>query len=182
VFDQQGQTGGFMGMFDTIKAKLPCPVCGSVKERGIQTKKGPCALLNLEIGDTIEPFFYGDYWLEEEWNCDDCRKHAPEDNSWHKAFIHCLNGLIIEVAPEKPPLGKLPDWDLIHKLSRDRSLYRETLRTIRGSVLSFKERMAAGEKARPLFLDIGPKTVEELLDKIVEDVDRAKRGEPAGWF
>jgi len=36
-----------MGLFDTIRATLPCPVCGSAREREIQTKKGPCAMLNL---------------------------------------------------------------------------------------------------------------------------------------
>ena len=45
-----------MGLFDTIRAELPCPVCGSTKEREIQTKQGPCAMLNFEVGDTIEPF------------------------------------------------------------------------------------------------------------------------------
>jgi len=28
-------------------------------------------MLNLEVGDTIEPFFYGDYWIEEIWHCDE---------------------------------------------------------------------------------------------------------------
>ena len=54
-----------MGMFDTIRATLTCQDCGVTAEREIQTKQGPCVLLNLEIGDTIEPFFYGEYWLEE---------------------------------------------------------------------------------------------------------------------
>ena len=30
--------------------------------------------------------------------------------------------------------------------------------------------------------DIGPKTVDELLDKIVDDIERAERGEPVGLF
>ncbi|MGH7824115.1 MAG: hypothetical protein ACREQ7_02885 [Candidatus Binatia bacterium] len=171
-----------MGLFDTIQATLTCPVCGSGRERQIQTKKGPCAMLNLEIGDTIEPFFYGDYWLEEEWDCDDCRKQTSDENRWHKVFIHCINGLIVEVAPERPPLGKLPDWDLVHKLSRERLRYRQALRIVRGSVLRFKERMAEGEAKRQPFLDIGPKTIEELLDDIIEEIGRAERGEPAGWF
>jgi hypothetical protein len=170
-----------MGLFDTITAMLPCPVCGSVKEREIQTKRGSCAMLNLEVGDTIEPFFYGDYWLEEKWNCDDCANQTSE-NRWHQAFIHCLNGLIVEITSEKPARGKLPDWDLVHKLSRDRQRCRESLRFIRGSVLRFRERMAAGEEKRHPLWDIGPKTVDQLLDSILEDVDRAERGEPPGWF
>ena len=171
-----------MGLFDTIRATLPCPVCGSTKERAIQTKQGPCAMLNLEIGDTVEPFFYGDYWMEEEWDCEDCREKTPEENRWHKAFIHCINGLIVEVTLEKPPQGKLPNWNLIHKLSRDRQRYRQTLRVIRGSVLSFKARIEAGEKRGHSLLDIGPKTIDELLETIVDDVDRADRGEPPGLF
>ena len=165
-----------MGLFDTIWATLPCPVCGSAKERGIQTKQGPCAMLDLEIGDTIEPFFYGDYWMEEEWDCQDCGKQVAEEDQWHKAFIHCVNGLIVEVTPEKPPQNKLPDWELIHKLSRDRQRYRQTLRVIRGSVLRFKERTEAGEKRRHSLLDIGPKTIDELLDQIVDDTERAEIG------
>lgn len=153
-----------------------------MKERGIQTKRGPCAMLDLEIGDTIEPFFYGDYWIEEEWDCDDCREKTPEEQQWHKAFIHCINGLIVEVVPEKPLEGKLPDWELIHKLSMDRQRYRQTLRFIRGSVLRFKERTEAGEKARHPLLDIGPKTIDELLSEIVEDIERAESGEPLGLF
>jgi hypothetical protein len=56
-----------MGLFDTIRATLSCPVCGSIREREIQTKQGPCAMLTLEMGDTIEPFFYGDYWMEDDY-------------------------------------------------------------------------------------------------------------------
>jgi hypothetical protein len=28
-------------------------------------------MLNLEVGDTIEPFSYGDYGMEEIWHCDE---------------------------------------------------------------------------------------------------------------
>lgn len=158
-----------MGLFDSIRAALACPVCGSNVEREIQTKQGPCAMLDLEVGDTIEPFFHGDYWIEEEWHCEDCHEQMPEKERWqhpHKAFIHCINGLIVEVTPEKPSQGKLPDWDLIHTLSRDRLRFRRTLRGIRNSVLGFRRRMEAGEKARHPLLDIGPKTIDELLETI----------------
>jgi len=171
-----------MGLFDTIRATLPCPVCGSTKERAIQTKQGPCAMLNLEIGDTIEPFFYGDYWMEEEWDCEDCREQTPEENRWHKAFIHCINGLIVEVTPENPPHGKLPDWDVIHKLSRDRHRFRVTLTGIKNSILDFRDKMKAGEEGRSRLFDIGPKTIEELLSQIVDDVERAERGKPPGLY
>ncbi len=170
-----------MGLFDSIRATLPCPVCGSIKEREIQTKQGPCLMLSLEIGDTIEPFFYGDYWMEEEWDCDDCREQMPEEKRWHKGFIHCINGLIVQVTAERPPEAKLPDWDLIHKLSRDRLRFRRTLMGIKNSVLGFRKRKEVGEKRVP-FLDIGPRTIEELLEQILEDVERAEKEEPLGWF
>jgi hypothetical protein len=35
-----------MGMFYTNRAILSCPVCGSTAAREIQTKQGPCLLLN----------------------------------------------------------------------------------------------------------------------------------------
>jgi len=174
-----------MGLFDSIRATLPCDVCGSSTEREIQTKAGPCLMLSLEAGDTIEPFFYGDYWMDERWHCEDCQQRMPEAERWQHpqmAFIHCINGLIVEVTSIKPPEGKMPDWTLVHQLSRDRHRYRETLSRIRNSVLGFRRReQTKGEKRSPLF-DIGPKTVDELFDKIVDDIERAKRGEPVGLF
>lgn len=174
-----------MGLFDSIRATLSCHVCGSSTEREIQTKKGPCLMLNLEVGDTMEPFFYGDYWIEESWYCEDCQLRMPEDERWQHSqtvFIHCINGLIVEVTSIKPPEGKMPDWSLVHQLSRDRLRYREALSRIRNSILGFRQREETkGEKRSALF-DIGPKTVDELLNKIVDDIERAKRGEPVGLF
>ena len=98
-----------MGLFDSIRATLACHVCGSSTEREIQTKKGPCLMLNLKVGDTIEPFFYGDYWIEEGWYCENCQQRMPEDERWQHpqtAFIHCVNGLIVEVTSIKPPEKK----------------------------------------------------------------------------
>ena len=175
-----------MGLYDSIKAILPCPVCGSLKEREIQTKKGPCLMLNLEVGDTIEPFFYGDYWTEEEWHCDDCQERLPQEKRWnqpHKAFVHCMNGLIVEVRADRPEETKLPDWDLIHQLSRDRLRFRQTLMRIRNSILGFGRRKEElKEKKSGLFLDIFPKTVDELLSTILDDIERAQKGEPPGLF
>jgi hypothetical protein len=166
-----------MGLFDSIWATLPCPVCGSIKEREIQTKKGLCVMFNFEVGDTIEPFFQGDYWMEERWYCDDCQDVEQWEHS-HKAFIHCLNGLIAEVTAEKPPESKLPDWAFIHQLSRDRCRFRQTLAGIRNIILAFRERANLKEAERVLFLDISPKTIDELLDEIVDDIERLKREEP----
>lgn len=174
-----------MGMFDTIRGILSCPVCGSTAEREIQTKQGPCLLLNLEIGVTIEPFFYGDYWMRERWYCKECQRKMPEDRRWdnpHDAFIHCLNGLIVEIASSRPPEGKLPDWNLIHRLSRDRLRYREALSRIKNTVEGFRRRQEAEDKPRPALLDFGPTTVNELLDQIVEQAGSAEKGEPPGVF
>jgi len=143
-------------------------------------------MLHLEVGDTIEPFFYGDYWIEEDWHCDDCQERMPKEEQWqhpHKVFIHCINGLIVEITLGSPPESKLPDWNLIHTLSRDRLRFRRTLKGIRNSIFGFRRRMEDGEKARwSPFLDIGPKTVEELLDNILDDIERAEKGEPPGLF
>jgi len=174
-----------MGMFDTIRATLTCQGCGGSAEREIQTKQGPCVLLNLEIGDTIEPFFYGDYWMEERWYCDDCQKRMPEKKRWEHhqtAFIHCINGLIVEVTTTKPAEGKIPDWDLVHQLSRDRLCYRQALAGIRNSILGFRDRQKRKNHKRSRLFDIGPKTVDELLDAIIDRVENAKKGEPASMF
>jgi len=174
-----------MGLFDSIRATLPCGVCGSSVKREIQTKVRPCLMLNLEIGDTIEPFFYGDYWMEEIWHCDDCQRRMPEKERWQHpqtVFIHCINGLIVEVTSTKPPEGKLLDWALVHQLSRDRLRYRETLSKVKSSILAFRRRESTkGENNSALF-DFGPKTVDELLDKIIDDIDLAETGEPVGLF
>lgn len=143
--------------------------------------------MHLEVGDTIEPFFYGDYWIEEDWHCSDCQEQMSEDERWqhaHKVFVHCINGLIVEVTPEKPGEGELPDWNLIHTLSRDRLRFRHTLRGIRNSIDGFRERarLVGEQEQRARFWDIFPKTVDELLDKIVEDIERVEKGEPIGLF
>lgn len=174
-----------MGMFDTIGATLSCPDCGSTGRREIQTKQGPCLLLNLEIGDTIEPFFHGDYWMREQWYCKECQRKIPEDKRWdspHDVFIHCLNGLIVEIASSRPPEGKLPDWNLIHRLSRDRLRYREALSQIKNSISGFRRRQETKSEPRLAFLDFGPKTVDELLDRIIEQAESAEKGEPPGIF
>jgi hypothetical protein len=174
-----------MGMFDTIRAVLSCSVCGSASEREIQTKQGPCVLLNLEVGDTIEPFFHGDYWMREQWYCKECQRNTPENKRWdnpNDVFIHCLNGLIVEITTSRPPEGRLPDWNLIHRLSRDRLRYREALSRIKNTVEGFRRRQEAEGKPRPALLNFGPKTVDELLDKIVEQAESAEKGEPPSMF
>ena len=172
-------------MFDTIRATLTCQDCGVTAEQEIQTKQGPCVLLNLEIGDTIEPFFHGDYWIEERWWCDDCEKRKPKAKRWDRhqtTFIHCINGLLVEVTTTKPAEGKIPDWELIHQLSRDRQRYREALTGIKNSVVSFRDRQKRKPDKRSRLFDFGPKTVDELLDGIIDRVESAKKGEPPSMF
>ncbi|MBI4526875.1 MAG: hypothetical protein HY695_24020 [Deltaproteobacteria bacterium] len=136
-----------MGLFDSIYAALACPVCRSVKEREIQTKKGPCLMLRLEVGDTIEPFFYGDYWIEEEWDCDDCRKKMPEESQWHKAFIHCINGLIVEVTPEKPPPSDRT-WETAMKRSKNPPLWLRRLDAVKAEMKTVRFPRTAQEGFR----------------------------------
>jgi len=90
--------------------------------------------------------------------------------------------LIVEVLPNKPPEGKLPDWNLIHQLSRDRLRYREALSRIRNSIEGFRHRQENNNIPRLAFLDIGPKTVDELLDRIIDQVESAEKGEPPSMF
>lgn len=174
-----------MGMFDTIRGIVSCPVCGSTAEREIQTKQGPCLLLNFEIGDTIEPFFYGDYWMREQWHCKECQRKTPEEKRWdnpHDVFIHCLNGLIVEVAASNSSEGNLPDWNLIHQISRDRLRYREALSRIKNTVEGFRRRQESEEQLPPALLDFGPKTVDELLDRIIDQVKNTEKSEPPSMF
>jgi hypothetical protein len=82
-----------MGMFDTIIEEIECPHCRQTRAREIQAKLGPCLLETYYLGDTIEPFFFGDYWFEEEWHCEDCHKRDREKDenakfAWHKVYVH----------------------------------------------------------------------------------------------
>lgn len=68
--------------------------------------------------------------MREQWHCKECQRKTPENQRWdnsHDVFIHCVNGLIVEIASSRPPEEKLPDWNLIHRLSRDRLRYRDAL-------------------------------------------------------
>jgi hypothetical protein len=48
--------------------------------------------------------------------------------------------------------------------------------------LRLKERTESGEKKLHPLLDIGPKATDELLETIVDDVERTERGEPPGFL
>ena len=58
----------------------------------------------------------------------------------------------------------------------------EALSRIRNSVLGFRRREEKKAEKQSSLIDIGPKTVNELLDEIVDAVERAQRGEPVGLF
>lgn len=173
-----------MGLFDTVRAELKCPDCQVMKEREIQTKRGPCLMQAYYKGDTIEPFYFGDYWFEEEWTCEDCHRRARETDEnaklvWHKSYIHCINGLIVDVAGEKGEDRKLPDWDLVHTISRDRHNFRSLLLKIDNSIRNFRRRK--DDEDHPLF-DFGPKSVDELFDGIQEDITGVMKGQTVGFF
>ena len=173
-----------MGMFDTIIGELECPECKGIREREIQTKSGPGLMETYYIGDTVEPFYFGDYWFEEEWHCQDCYRGAREKDEdakpdWHKAYVHCINGLIVEISISRTEDRKLPDWDLIHRVSRDRHNYRELLLRIDGMIKNFQSRKV--EETR-FPISIGPKTMDELFERIQEDITGVMRGESPGLF
>jgi len=173
-----------MGLFDTIRAELKCPDCQLIKEREIQTKRGPCLMETYYEGDTIEPFYFGDYWFEEEWYCEDCYRNAGERDEnakmiWHKSYIHCINGLIVKVSSERGEDRKLPDWGLIHKISRDRHNFRSLLSKIDNKIGNFRSQK--DEEVHPPF-DFGPKSVDELFDDIQEDIAGVMKGRAPGLF
>jgi hypothetical protein len=173
-----------MGMFDTIIAEIECPECRQTKEREIQTKRGPCLMETYHLGDTIEPFFFGDYWFEEEWYCGDCQRRAREKDEnakidWRKVYVHCINGLIVGISNARREEEKLPDWTLIRRISRDRHNYRNLLLKIDGTIRNFRGRKD-GEAHFPF--DIGPKTTDELFERIQEDIGEVLKGKSLGFF
>ena len=171
-----------MGMFDTIIGELECPQCGKTKERELQTHRGPCLLDTYYLGDTIEPFYFGDYRFEEEWYCRDCYQSAREKDEnakpdWQKAYVRCINGMIVEVSMNKVEDETLPDWSLLHKISRDRHNYRSNLLKIDGMIQRFTQ--LNGKETHFLF-DEGFKTADQVLEKIQEVIAGALSGEPPG--
>lgn len=173
-----------MGMFDTIIGELECPQCKKTGNREIQTHHGPSNLETYYIGDTIEPFYFGDYQFEEEWYCNDCYKAAREKDEnakpdWHKAYVHCMNGMIVDVSSIKMEDAVFPDWTLIHKVSRERHIYRSILAGIENLIRNFENRKDS-ETAFPF--NMGPKNIDELLERIREDIAGAFIGEPPGMF
>ncbi|MBW1946410.1 MAG: hypothetical protein JRI33_00575 [Deltaproteobacteria bacterium] len=173
-----------MGLFDTIRAELECFDCKQVKEREIRTERGLNLMETYYQGDTIEPFYFGDYWFEEEWYCEDCYHKAREKDenakiAWHKSYIHCINGLIVEVSTERVEDRKLPDWELIHKISRERHNFRSLLLKIDNTIRNFRTRK--DEEVRSPF-DFGPKSVDELFDSIQEDIAEVLKGKAPGLF
>jgi len=173
-----------MGMFDTIMGEIECPDCRQTKEREIQTKRGACLMETYYFGDTIEPFFFGNYWFEEEWYCADCFKKARERDEnlkmdWIKVYIHCINGLIVAISNVRRDEEKPPDWNLIHRISRDRHNYRSLLLRIDGMISNFKRRK---EGEPPFPFDIGPKTMDELFERIQEDIAEVLKGKSPGFF
>jgi hypothetical protein len=173
-----------MGMFDTIIGEIKCPDCEQTKEREIQTKRGSCLMETYALGDTIEPFYFGDYWFEEQWYCVDCHKRAREKDEnakidWHKVYVHCINGLIVGISNARSEEEKLPNWTLIHKISRDRHNYRNLLSKIDGTIKNFMGRKE-GEPRFPF--DIGPKTTDELFERMQEEIAHVLKGESPGLF
>jgi len=73
----------------------------------------------------------------------------------------------------------LPDWDMIHKISRDRHNFRSLLVKIDNKIGNFKSRK--DEKVQPPF-EFGPKSVDELLDDIQEDIAGVMKGRAPGLF
>ena len=85
----------------------------------------------------------------------------------------------MEVSKARGEEEKLPDWTLIHGISRDRHNYRSVLLKIDGLIERYKSRKE-GQNSFPF--DIGPKTTDELFEKIHNDVAAVLRGEPPGLF
>ena len=85
--------------------------------------------------------------------------------------------MIVEVSKTKVEDETLPDWTLLHKISRDRHNYRSNLLKIDGMIQSFTHRK--GEETHFLF-DKGLKTANQVLEKIREVIAGALSGEPPG--
>jgi len=68
--------------------------------------------------------------------------------------------LIIEISGERGDDLRLPDWELIHEISRDRHDFRSLLLRIDNQIRGFRRRI--DENTRFPF-DLGPKTADAIL-------------------
>ena len=102
-----------MGMFNSICAKVLCPLAGHVTENvEIQIKwQVPWArvLAVYHLGDTlpdIEPE-YNNTWIKTDYICPSCSKHTTgrsgmkfiktEDQCWHDVFVRIQDGKICQI-------------------------------------------------------------------------------------
>lgn len=88
-----------MGMFDSIYSQLRCPVCGAKELQEVQTKQFECALSRYVVGDMVDQAPTGDVWLAERWMCRTCHEER-DDTTLHPAFVHLVDGFILEVTQE----------------------------------------------------------------------------------
>ena len=98
----------------------------------------------------------------------------------HLIFIVLVAGLAtltVCFSKTKVEDETLPDWTLLHKISRDRHNYRSNLLKIDGMIQRFTH--LNGKETHFLF-DEGFKTADQVLEKIQEVIAGALSGEAPG--
>ncbi len=172
-----------MGMFDSFLVKLECPLCKKTELREIQTKQFANILAAYHVGDIVEDAPVGEFWLKDEWWCENCRKKKREYN--HDIYLRLLEGLFLGVYTEQQyqeQRKKLLDTYEIMQLYKQsahagtnrRFLIQRIDSLIKGSRIQWKNETSSKGKF-PFLL---PKNNEELVKEIEEIINRFKENEP----
>lgn len=106
-----------MGMFNSIRADLVCPVKGGIgKDTEIQIKwqkHRARVLATYRLGDSLDGLEEGfdNHWIRTEYICEVCSKktigygNEPSidsgDEVWHQAFVKIQGSRIEEILDEK---------------------------------------------------------------------------------
>ncbi len=98
-----------MGMYNTIEAKLECPVNGAIQDIEIQVRWGGGVLEHFKIGDDINfAKNMKSLWIKDSYVCDSCQDLMDERYSgWRETYD---DGVHSYPAEENCPNGK-PDID-----------------------------------------------------------------------
>jgi hypothetical protein len=172
-----------MGMFDSFLVTLKCQTCKSVALREIQTKEFANILANYHIGDIVEGAPIGEFWLKDSWGCENCRKKGQKYE--HLIYIRLLDGLFINVYSEseyQKQREKALDTYEIMQLYRQ-SAYKGTnrgtlIKRIYGLIQGAKTSWKNNDKEQLNSILRVPKNSDELVNEILETIERYKQDEP----
>lgn len=183
-----------MGIFDTVRALLPCDHCGQTGVREVQFKHPGAFLEVCEIGDFVPDVPVGQVALgggfgcacgEEETVRFSDRAITRRKSHYNDAWVHFDNGFLTDVTRARPVEPTRADLYLYQRLGRRARTQRSALRRVANLCAARRRSVAEGppdeDTALGRFLAIHDlASEEELLEGIeeaLEGVLPGRRGE-----